>query len=62
MKNVCIYMVQLRKQKNFGIKLVTLKNYNVRNLKKKSVKVERKLNNMEQVIHIVKVNDFNLLK
>ena len=30
--------------------------------KRKSVKTKRKLKNMDQVIHIVKLNQFNLLR
>ena len=61
-------MVWLRKQqKQFWFKLVTLKNsLNMRNLweifKHKSVKVKRKLSNMEQMMGIVKFNKFNCLK
>lgn len=32
------------------------------NLKPKSVKVKKKLNNMDKVMDIVKLKDFNLLK
>ena len=61
-------MVWLTKQqKQFWFKLVTLKNsLNMRNLweifKHKSVKVKRKLSNMEQMMGIVKFNKFNCLK
>ena len=61
-------MVWLRKQqKQFWFKLVTLKNsLNMRNLweifKHRSVKVKRKLSNMEQMMGILKFNKFNCLK
>ena len=48
------YIVQLKQQKSFSIKLINLKNKNVRNkiFKHKSVKVKRKRNNMDQLYEL----------
>ena len=51
-----------KQQKNLKTKLVTFKNKNVsETFKYKSLKVKTKLNNMNQVMFIVKLSKFNML-